>query len=389
MGLMSGTSVDGIDAALVELERRADESGGLRFDWTLRHFSCISWPTDMREAILRACRPAAPLQFITALNFRLGEAFAQAALQTAEEAGCERKAIDCIASHGQTIWHQPDLLAIAGMRVRGTMQLGELSVIAARTGCRVVGDFRTADMAVGGQGAPLVPFADFALFQSVTETRVIQNIGGIANATFLPAQGTLNDIVAFDTGPGNIVLDALTQRLSEGARLYDDGGEWAAQGEINTELLRPFAADPFFALPPPKSTGREQFGSVYAERFLQAALQLELCAEDILATATQLTAMTIVTAYDDWLQPRAAIDTIIVGGGGVRNRTLMRFLAEQAAPARLTTHADYGLPDDAKEAIAFAILAYETLHSRPSNVPSATGAAKAAILGKIVLPPPK
>ena len=381
LGLMSGTSVDGIDAALVEFSGQ-----GETLTWNLRGFSCVAWPAELRAAILDACRPDAPLQRITALNVRVGEEFARAARKAAEKAGVALSDVDCIASHGQTVWHQPSPIYIAGMAVTGTLQIGEPSVIAQRTGCIVVADFRTGDMAAGGQGAPLVPFADYALFHSARETRAVQNIGGIANVSYLPAQGGLEDILAFDTGPGNMLPDALIYRVSEGQLNYDAEGGMAAHGQVCAPLLNRFLADDYFSLPPPKTTGRERFGQAYADRFYQEARQQGCNSDDILATATRLTAETIARAYADWLLPRGRIDTVIVGGGGVQNLTLMRHLRELLLPARVTTHAEYGLPDDAKEAVAFALLAYETLHGRPSNAPSATGAKQAAILGKIVLP---
>jgi anhydro-N-acetylmuramic acid kinase len=273
------------------------------------------------------------------------------------------------------------------MAATGTLQIGEPAVIAARTGCRVVADFRAADIALGGQGAPLVPFADYALFSTAAETRAVQNLGGIANVTFLPAGGTLDDVRAFDTGPGNMLLDALTRRVTEGAAAFDTDGSLAAQGQAASALLGEFLTHPYFALPPPKSTGREAFGAPFAERFFRFAQAQSLSPADTLATATALTAETVARAYRDWLLPHAPVQTVILGGGGVHNGTLVRMLAERLAPARLTTHAEFGLPDDAKESVAFALLAYETLHGRPSNVPAATGARGRAILGKIVLPP--
>jgi anhydro-N-acetylmuramic acid kinase len=382
IGLMSGTSADGIDAALVEIE-----SGAGNGRVTLRAFVCVPWEAELQAAILDACRPDMPLPQLTALNYRLGEAFAEAARAVAEAAGVPLSEVNAIASHGQTVWHQPTPITLAGVAVTGTLQIGEPAVIAARTGCRVVADFRAADMALGGQGAPLVPFADYTLFSTATETRAVQNLGGIANVTFLPAGGTLDDVLAFDTGPGNILLDALTRRVTEGALAFDADGALAARGQVSSALLAAFLAHPYFALPPPKSTGREAFGAAFAERFFQSAQAQSLSPADTLATATALTAETVARAYRDWLLPRAAVRTVILGGGGVHNGTLVRMLAERLAPARLTTHAEFGLPDDAKEAVAFALLAYETLLGHPSNVPAATGARGPAILGKIALPP--
>lgn len=389
LGLMSGTSVDGIDAALVDFDSMTNADGNERLEWRLRHFTCVAWQPAMRQAILDACRAAAPLQTVTTLNYAVGEAFANAARQAVGEANLSLKDVDCIASHGQTIWHQPIPFAVGGVMARGTLQIGEPSVIAARTGCRVVADFRHGDMALGGQGAPLVPYADFMLLRSDTEARIVQNIGGIANLTFLPPRGKLADVIAFDTGPGNMLLDALVSRITEGRLQYDINGSLAAQGTICEPLLGEFIADSYFAQMPPKSTGREQFGQAYADRFYLAAQSQGCNDADCLATATLLTARSIAQAYQHCLPPHDAAGTVvIVGGGGASNPTLMRMLAQEAKPARVTTHAEYGLPDDAKEAVAFALLAFETLRGRPSNVPSATGASGRAILGKIVPPPP-
>ena len=388
IGLMSGTSIDGIDAALVDFESVADANGGERLEWRLRHFTCVPWSSALRAAILDACRADAPLQTVTALNYGVGEAFALAARQLAEEAGVSLEDVDAIASHGQTLWHQPTPLSIGGMDMRGTMQVGEPSVIAARTGCRVMANFRGADMALGGQGAPLVPYADFALLRSNQETRIAQNIGGIANLTYLPAGGRLEDVIAFDTGPGNLLLDALAYRVTEGRLQYDMDGALAAQGRVCEPLLHTFLADPYFARLPPKSTGREQFGQAYADRFYQEAQQQGCADADCLATATLLTARTIANAYRRCLPPHNASNTVVIAsGGGASNPTLMQMLAAEARPARITTTEEYGLPSDAKEAVAFALLAFETLRGRPSNVPSATGATGRAILGSLTLPP--
>jgi len=382
IGLMSGTSADGIDAALVEIEETND-----RLHWQLKAFVCLRWPAALRDAILDCCRSDAPISIVTCLNYRLGEEFAIAARAAARAGGVTLAEVDAIASHGQTIWHQPTPLSIAGAPTTGTLQIGEPSVIAARTGCMVVADFRAADMALGGQGAPLAPYADYRLFGARTETRAVQNLGGIANVTLLPAGGALADVVAFDTGPGNLLLDALAFRLTDGRQRYDVDGALAIRGRACESLLADCLEHPYFALPPPKSTGRELFGADYAEWFSRRAVGAGCTGEDALATAAALTAESIARAYRMWLLPRGAIHTVILGGGGVHNRALVHALQERLAPARIATHAEFGLPDDAKEAMAFALLGYATLHGAPSNVPSATGASGPAVLGKIVLPP--
>lgn len=389
IGLMSGTSADGIDAALVEI---TGQGRGTRA--RLLHFACLPHDDAMREAILRLCDPrTATVPDLCALNFALGERFAEAARDVAEAAGVDLADVEAVASHGQTVWHQPVPYPIAGTQATGTLQIGEPAVIAARTGCRVVSNFRTADMAVGGQGAPLVPYADYVLLASDSEARAVQNIGGIANVTHLPRAATPEEVLAFDTGPGNVLIDALVRRFTSGAKRCDEDGAWAAQGERSGPLLEWLLSDPFFEQPPPKSTGRELFSAVWIDRFVEIAQKHGLSEADTLATATAATAASVRLAYERWLKPRGGVDTVIVGGGGSRNRTLMRMLAEFLAPARLTTHAEFGIPDGAKEALAFALLGYETLHDRPSNLPSATGAAKSVRLGSLtpgatrILPP--
>lgn len=389
VGLMSGTSVDGIDAALVEIRR-----GETGFEWRLVAFECLPWEPTLRDAILTAFQPDISLAFLAALDSRLGAAFADAAVGLVQRAGFDRSDVDAIASHGQTIWHQPEPFAIGTDWGTGTLQLGDGNVIAARTGCVVVSDFRRADMALGGQGAPLVPFVDYALFADGSEGRLVVNLGGIANLTWLPpvaaneAGETGLDVLAFDTGPGNMVLDAISVHLTQGRETCDQGGARAARGRVDRDLLERLLAHRYFAQSPPKSTGREEFGKEYAAELIARAEAVGLGGEAILATATALTVESIARAYEQWIRPMGAVQTVILGGGGVHNATLMRGLRERLAPARLTTHAEYGLPDDAKEAVAFAILAYETLNGRPANMPEATGATGPAILGKISLPPP-
>lgn len=379
IGLMSGTSADGIDAALVEITGQ-----GRRTQVRLLRFLCVPYTPEMRAAVLRLCDPkTAVVADLCALHAALGERFAEAARRVAEAADLSLRDVDAIASHGQTIWHQPTPYPIGDTQARGTLQIGSPAVIAAQTGCTVVSDFRSADMALGGQGAPLIPYADWALLTSDVEARAVQNIGGIANVTYLPKNAEREAVLAFDTGPGNMILDALVRRFTGGAQAFDRDGARAAQGEVSSRLLNHLLEHPFYALPPPKSTGREMFGEAYADAVLVHARRLRLPAVNLLATVTALTAESIARAYRDFLAPRGGVQTVIVGGGGSHNKTLMRMLAERLAPARLTTHAEFGIPDDAKEALAFALLGYETLHHRPSNIPSATGASRPAVLGSI------
>jgi anhydro-N-acetylmuramic acid kinase len=382
IGLMSGTSADGIDAALIDIH-----GSGRRIAATLLAFECSPHGFDLRQAILTACDPRrGRIPELTALHSHLGERFAQAARTVAESAGVSLSDVRAIASHGQTIWHQPEPLNIAGSTGRGSLQIGNPAIIAAKTGCTVVSDFRSADMAAGGQGAPLVPFADWALFTSGRESRAIQNIGGIANVTHLPRSASLDRVTAFDTGPGNMVIGGIICRLTRGEKTYDEGGEWAARGIVHPELLARLMEHPYFEQNPPKSTGREVFGEQYVSSLLTLARLRRLTDSDLIATATALTAESVARAYRRWLSPDFP-RTVILGGGGSHNVTLVRMLGQRLPESRFTNHASFGIPDDAKEAIAFAILGYETLRGRPSNVPTATGARGSAILGSITPPP--
>ena len=315
----------------------------------------------------------APIQQITALNFLVGEALAEASINAADMAQWE--SIDCgcyrlswsddfgTKPNPHSIWNGNSLSSI------GTMQIGEPSVIAARTGCTVVADFRAADMAVGGQGAPLVPFADYALFADRAETRAVQNIGGIGNVTYLRASGRLEDVVAFDTGPGNMLLDGIS-RLTTGRDCDENGAVAAAGRRVCRPLLETWLEHPFFSLKPPRTTGRELFGVDMSVRMLREGTSLGISNADVMASATALTAESIARAYRTLLNPISNIECVVLGGGGAHNPTLVAMIKKALAPARKfqTTHEEFGIDGDAKEATAFALLAYETLNGRPSNV---------------------
>jgi anhydro-N-acetylmuramic acid kinase len=313
----------------------------------------------------------------------LGEEFARTALAVIRGAKCRRADIAAIGSHGQTIHHLPNA------RTPSTLQIGEAAVIAERTGITTVADFRVRDMAAGGQGAPLVPYADWALFTHCAKPRIVQNIGGIGNLTFLPPRAELGDVLAFDTGPGNMLIDALMTTLTHGRQTFDHDGRWAARGRVSERLLSELMAHPFLRRRPPKTTGREEFGEASVERILSLARQRRLRAEDLIATATAFTAATIAEAYRRYVFPRITARQrgalqIILGGGGAKNPTLRRMLAERVGTGLWFSHEDFGIANTAKEALAFAILAHETLLGQPGNVPSATGASRAVVLGKIV-----
>lgn len=385
IGIMSGTSVDAVDAALVEFREQDGKS-----TVQLLAFVALPFSSNLRRSILDACDlDRNRVDRTCVLGTALAHQYAEAARQVAREAGVSLIEVDAIACHGQTIWHQPEPLAIGDRAYRGTMQIGSSAVLAAETGVPVVSDFRSADMAAGGQGAPLVPYADFVLFGDSREHRAVQNIGGIANVTHLPAGGDLSSVTAFDTGPGNMVVDEVVRTLTGGNEQFDRDGHLAAAGTPDMKLVNELMDRvPFFSMPPPKSTGRELFGRAFVhEQFLPSARGRGLTLTDMVATATALTAYSIATAYERWLRPRGYPARVIVGGGGVHNQTLMAMLRRFVSPAVFETHADHGIPDDAKEAIAFAILAHATLQGKPANVPSATGARYPAILGSVTPAP--
>lgn len=391
VGLMSGTSVDGIDAALVRI---TGLGAGARVD--LMAFAAVPFPPDVRQAIfdLFEQRPGSVAR-LCALNFVVGEHFADAALEVCRRGGVETGALFVIGSHGQTIWHQPAADPVDPLLVPSTLQIGEPSVIAARTGATVVADFRVADLAVGGQGAPLVPYFDWCVLRHPERSRAIQNIGGIANVTRLPAGGGLTDVRAFDTGPGNMVVDGLVTLLTGGAQTFDQDGHLAERGTVDEALLAGWLRDPYLDQPPPKTTGRERYGLPFSRWLIaEAGLSEGVLApgnaaseegrqraRDLIATATALTARSIAEAYRRWL-PR--VDEVIVGGGGRRNPALMRMLAAALAPVLVRTHEEVGIDGDAKEAMAFALLAHDALLGRPTNVPGATGARRTVTLGKVV-----
>jgi len=369
VGLMSGTSVDAVTATAVRL-------GGAVPDVDVEVLESHQHPipADIAEQVRRPAELSAA--DVARLNVRIGELFARAALALIDDLGLSPADVDAIASHGQTIVHLPQEGA--------TLQLGEPSVIAERTGILTVAEFRYRDMAAGGQGAPLVPLADYALFRSETSGRAIQNSGGIANVTYLPAGCQLDETVAFDTGPGNMVIDEVIRLATGGEREMDEDGALAARGRVDDQQLARLLGHPYFALKPPKTAGREQFGREYAGQTYRELQGAGLSLEDCLATVTALTAASIAESYRAYLPDLP--DEVIVGGGGAQNPALLAMLRRRLPEATVVTHEDLGIPNVAKEPLAFAILANETLLGRPGNVPSATGARRPVPLGKVVFP---
>ena len=372
---MSGTSADGIDAVVVRIGRNGSGLPARVLAHVHRPFA-----SPLRRQILKVSSKGSVAE-ICELNFLLGKHFASTALSAIRKAKVRPQRIVAIGSHGQTIHHLPYA------RTPSTLQIGEPSVIAELTGIPVIADFRVRDMAAGGQGAPLVPYADWALFTHPRRPRIIQNIGGIANLTFLPPGADRSEVLAFDTGPGNMVIDAIVSAHSRGKFTFDRGGQLAARGTVSDKLLTELMRHPFLKRLPPKTTGREEFGEAFARQLLTRARSLRI--QDLVATVTAFTAATIYESYRRFIFPtlqpneRAGLQ-VILGGGGAKNPVLRRFLAEKIQPAELLSHEDFGIANSAKEALAFAMLAYETSFHRAGNMPSATGARRAVILGKIV-----
>jgi anhydro-N-acetylmuramic acid kinase len=376
-GVMSGTSADGINVALARIQGRGYRS---RLE-LLAHYQ-FPYPAEVRRTILASMNASASVADLSRLNFLLGELCADAVRAAQRRARLECALVGC---HGQTIYHQGVAKPFLGRRIACTWQTGEGAVIAAKLGVPVVSDFRPADMAAGGNGAPLVPFLDYALYRHRRYGRIVQNLGGIANLTAIPPRAEPGDLIAFDTGPSNMVIDAVTEHLF--GKPYDRNGRLAARGEAIERVLRELLRNPYFRQKPPKSAGREQFGREYVKEFLRLCRRAD--DNDIVATATALTARSIGMAIRRFVlplvEPPARFRDFVVSGGGTKNATLMRMLREELAPLkiRVRTTDDFGLPSEAKEAAAFALLAYQTWRRWPSNVPSATGADRPAILGKI------
>lgn len=377
-GVMSGTSADGIDVALVEVS-----GSGFKLHFKLLGHEHLPYPRPVRTAILQAMNASRiSVAELARLNFLLGELYAEAVRRAQKRFAIPR--LELVGCHGQTIYHQGQAARYLGRKIASTWQTGEGSIVAARLGVSVVSDFRPADMAVGGKGAPLVPFLDYVLFRDARVGRIVQNIGGIANLTAIPAGAQPKDIIAFDTGPGNMVIDQLMQTLF--GRPYDRNGRIAAQGRILQPVLEDSLRAPFFRVKPPKTAGREEFGREYAKQFLRHCGRAGH--HDVIATATALTAKSIAQAILKFVLKagnEGAFQECIASGGGTENRTLMRMLAKELSAMKLKLRAadEFGLPSQAKEAVAFAILAYRTWHREPGNIPAATGASRQAVLGKI------
>ncbi len=383
--MMSGTSADGIDVALARISGTPPNPNAK----LLGHTS-VTFPSALRKEILRV----AEQQPITAgalsqLNSRLGELFAAAALTACRHFRVALSKIALIGSHGQTIFHQGRPVSYFGSATASTLQLGEPSVIAARTGITTVGDFRPADMALGGQGAPLVPYADYLLYRHERLGRVSLNLGGIANVTVLPRAAKPQQVFAFDTGPANMPIDGLVSHFTRGRLRFDKNAQLASQGRGIPALLDELMRDPYLKLAPPKSTGREYYGHAYLKKVLALGRRHRAKPNDLIRAATIFTALSVVDALNRFVLPKTRIQQLIVSGGGAHNPLILAQLAATLPGIEILPSSRLGIPEDAKEALAFAMLAYETFHHRPSNLPSATGARGPAILGKISYAPPR
>jgi len=385
LGMMSGTSADGIDVALARISGAPPNLNAKLLGHTSNKF-----PPALREEILRVAEQH-PVSAggLSQLNFRLGELFAAAALSACRRFRVPPSKIALIGSHGQTIFHQGLPSKYFGSPTASTLQTGEASIIAARTGITTVGDFRPADIALGGQGAPLVPYADYLLYRHAKLGRVSLNLGGIANVTVLPPAARPHQVRAFDTGPANMLIDALVSHFTRGRQRFDHNAHLAAKGRSIPALLDQLLCDPYLKIAPPKSTGREYYGHACVKKLLALGRRYRARPNDLIRAATFFTALSIVDALNRFVLRKTQIHQLIVSGGGAHNPLILAQLSVALPGIEVLPSSQFGIGGDAKEAFAFALLAYETFHRRPANLPSATGARGPAILGKISYAPPR
>ena len=379
IGLMSGTSADGVDAALCRITGHGTSTKVEQLGFVFDPFD-----TRVREEILRLAggQEATAADFCR-INFLLGRLYAETSLRLCRECGVEPKDIDLVGSHGQTLWHIPQPETYLGQTFRSTLQLGECSVLTETFGCPVVGDFRVRDVAAGGLGAPLVPYSEYLIYRSETKCIALQNIGGIGNITCLPPACKPEDVFAFDTGPGNMVMDAVYGAITHGEKRFDEGGAFAAKGQVHQPLLNLMMDDEYVRRQPPKTTGREYYGPAYVERIMAEAKAQCLTDEDLMATVTAFTAATIAYSVEHFFPVKP--DELIIGGGGSMNATLLKDIATALPACNVMTNEQLGYDSNAKEAVAFAVLANEAIFAGCNNMPSVTGATKGVVMGKISL----
>ncbi|CUU04182.1 anhydro-N-acetylmuramic acid kinase [Candidatus Thermokryptus mobilis] len=376
IGLMSGTSADGVDVAVVEVKGNGKDTKIRTIGWRTFPFE-----NDLKLLILKNSQPeTSRVDEICRLNFLIAQIYADSIFKTLEELNLKPSEVDLIGSHGQTIQHLPNAVEMFGYKVKSTLQIGDPGVIAKLTGIPTVGNFRIGDVALGGEGAPLVPYFDYLVFGSDEINRLVLNIGGIANFTVLKRGCDVEEVIAFDTGPGNMVVDALVKIFFR--KDYDEDGEIAQSGMVSQELLSKMSQHPFIAKKPPKSTGREEFGSAFVEKILKWSEEISLDPKDIIATASEFTVYAIYKNYELFLKPTVEIEEVIVSGGGAKNKFMLKALERYFnVPVKLTD--EFGISSDAKEAICFAVLANETISGNPANIKSVTGAVKRTILGGV------
>ena len=385
LGIMSGTSADGIDVALARISGAPP-----RLAAQLLGHTRVDYPAALRKEILRVAEGGrVTAGQLSQLHSRLGECFAEAALAACRKFRMAASRIALIGSHGQTVFHQGRRTAYFGRATASTLQIGDASVIAARTGITTVGDFRPADIALGGQGAPLVPYVDYLLYRDAKRGRVSLNLGGIGNVTVLPRAARAEQVTAFDTGPGNMLIDALVQRFTRGRLRYDQDARLAMSGRSKPALVDELLRDPYLRLAPPKTTGREYYGRAFLAKVLAAGRRHGAKPADLIRAATIFTALSVVDALHRFVLPKTKIREVIVSGGGAHNPLILGQIAAALPEMEVFPSSRLGIPVDAKEAYAFALLAYETWHRRPGNLPSATGARARAILGKVCYAPPR
>jgi anhydro-N-acetylmuramic acid kinase len=380
VGLMSGTSADGIDACLVQIDNT-------KTNLNVKTIGCKTYkfPQEVQQKIIQISDPSYQnLDEVLRLNMALGEYFAKAVFSVVKASGYDMKKIDLIGSHGQTVRHLTDLEKRFGKKVRATLQIGEPSVIASRTGVVTVGDFRTGDIAMGGQGAPLTPYIHFLLFRDEKNSRLVVNIGGIANLTVLPKNGEVEDISAFDSGPGNMIVDNLTRKIYK--KNFDRDGKIASSGKVNFDLLNKLKEDEYFYKRPPKSCGRENFGEEFVGKILNWGRKLRLAPEDIITTASEFSVWSILDAYGKFVKPKIKVNQVLLSGGGVHNKYFLKRLKFLFYPIKVMSTQELGQDPDFLEAISFAILANQTIEGKPVSFRKTTGAKRPGVLGKICLP---
>lgn len=371
VGLISGTSMDGIDAALVRIRGSGEDT-----EVRVEDFICREYSDDAKKLLLSTGSLRA--DSVSDLNFLLGHEFAAAVFDLLRKAALKTTEVDLVGTHGQTVFHNPPSL---GEGVSSTLQLGEADVICEATGITTVGDFRTRDIAAGGEGAPFIPYLDYLLFSGAGKGVIAQNIGGISNCTLVT--GKFNELLAFDTGPGNSLIDSVVRIASGGVRSFDEDGSMAKKGSVRKNLLQSLMKNPYLDIEPPKSTGRELFGEQMAGRLFSLAEKNGISTPDLLRTLVEFTVCSIVSAYERFVYPSADVREVVLSGGGARNPVMVSSLREKLAPVPLSLSDSYGIPSDAKEAVGFAVLANETVCANRANVPGVTGARDATILGKI------